>query len=172
MDIFSIIKPGDIISVRGEDKVGKIIRWVTESNINHTALYIGSELIIESGLGKGVRILPLSIYLKDRSKEIYVSRVSLPFDVSRLIKLAYTYHGHKYDLFGQTGILLKYLVKKFNLGKLITFWGKNKAADYGVWCSEFIGMLFLDQQIRFTNDDTSYLAPNEIFNSTIVKDPI
>jgi hypothetical protein len=158
-------KIGDIVSVRSEDWIGRSIRWVTDSNVNHTALYIGNGLIIESDRGKGVQIIPLNTYLCDPTKEVYLSRVKAHFDPNALVELALQFHGEKYDLLGQVGILLKYLVKKAGLGKVITFFGKNKANNYGIWCSEFIGILFLQQGIRFSDSDTSYLTPGEIFES-------
>lgn len=163
--ILHYAKPGDIISVRGEDWIGRSIRWVTESNVNHTALYIGNGLIIESDRGKGVQIIPLSIYLSDPTKEVYLSRVKTYFNPQSLIDLALKFHGEKYDLLGQFGILVKYLVKKVGLSPVITFFGKNKAHNYGIWCSEFIGILFLQQGISFSDSDTSYLTPGEIFES-------
>jgi hypothetical protein len=158
-------RPGDIVSVRSEDWIGRSIRWVTESNVNHTALYIGNGLIIESDRGKGVQIIPLSVYLNDPTKEVYLSRVKAHFDANALIELAYKFYGEKYDLLGQFGILIKYLVKKVGLSHVITFFGKNRANNYGIWCSEYIGILFWQQGIRFSDTDTSYLTPGEIFES-------
>lgn len=162
-------QPGDIVGVRGEDWQGKIIRWVTDSEISHVALYIGNGLIIESTLGPGVRILPIDVYLSDQNKEVYLARIIEKFDANEVIDYAYNFYGRKYDLLGQIGIMTKYLVKKVNLNKVITFWGKNKVNDeYGVWCSEFLGDIFAPKKIMFIDEDTTYLTPGEIFYSPIV----
>lgn len=163
-------QPGDIVSVRGEDWMGRFIRWVTGSNVNHVALYIGNGLLIESTLGPGVRILPVDLYLADQSKEVYLSRVTENFDATEVINYSFNFYGRKYDLFGQIGILTKYMVKKAKLNKVVNFWGKNKANEYGVWCSEFLGDIFDPYKIRFIDVDTTYLTPGEIYNSEVVKE--
>jgi len=165
-DFFSIARAGDIISMRSDGFVGKLIRWVTASNINHVAIYIGNGLIIESALGHGVRIIPLEIYLNDPSEEVHISRVKGKFDCERIINFSYRFHGAKYNLLGQFGILVKHMAKRARLNKLITFWGENRLNYDGFWCSEFVGIVFSREYIKFSDDDTSYLTPSEIFDNT------
>jgi hypothetical protein len=159
------IQHGDIVFVRTENFIGKIIRWVTSSNINHVAFYIGNGLIIESTLGHGVRIIPLDIYLNNIDNEIYLGRLKEKFDPWKVILYSYNFYGIKYDVLGQVGILLRFMVQKVGLQKLVTFLGKNKINHSGFWCSEFLGLLFQFISIEFHDMDISYLSPADIHNS-------
>lgn len=163
---FDSARPGDIISIRTESWIGRTIRWVTSSNVNHVGMYIGNKLMIESTLGYGVRILPVEVYLKDSTCEVYLSRIQKQFDVQEVLNFAYNFYGTRYDLFGQIGIFVKYMTKKIGLNRIITFFGKNRAEYGGVWCSEFLGVVFSIVPFKFTNEDTSYLTPSEVFDNT------
>jgi len=164
-NIVKTVTHGDLIFIKSSGWIGKIIRWVTSSNINHIAFYIGNGLIIESTLGHGVRILPLDVYLDDPESDVSIGKVKEVFDAWTVILHAYTFYGQKYDLFGQIGILLRYLVKKAHLGWLITFFGKNRINQSGVWCSEFIGAIFRSVNITFNDMDITYYSPSDIYNS-------
>lgn len=165
----SVALPGDIISVRTEGWIGAHVRWVTESEINHSALYLGNGLAIESTLGHGVRIIPVSAYVDDSVCSVRLSRLVGSVDFNEVIEYSYNFYGMKYNLVGQLGIFVKYMVKKVGLGGLITFWGKNKVEGEGMWCSEFIGELFSPQKVRFSEDDLSYLTPADIYSSRAVR---
>lgn len=162
---FITAQPGDIIGIRTEGWIGRLIRWVTSSNVNHVGMYIGSKLMIESTLGYGVRILPVETYLGDSQYEVSLYRIKQKFDPEKIIEFSYNFYGTKYDLLGQTGILLKYMTKKTRLTKLVTFWGKNRAVDSGVFCSQFMGDVFAMIPWRFADEDNSYLTPSEVCNS-------
>jgi len=79
------IKPGDVLLVEGRSRVSKVIRYITQSPWSHSALYIGKfhdiedrelkkivrqhlpkreniRLVIESVLGRGTVVMPLSHY--------------------------------------------------------------------------------------------------------------
>ena len=161
--------PGDLICIRGESIIGKVIRWTTESNVNHVGMYIGNGLMIESTLGSGVRILPITLYLADPATQVFIARVKVPIDSDALIAKALTYFGSKYQLLGQIGILFKALVKKAGLSKYVTFWGTNKLNTDRVWCSEYMGYVFGSQNISFAPEDPSYLSPGDVYNSPIVE---
>lgn len=163
---FQTAQPGDIISIRTEGWIGRLIRWVTSSNINHVGMYIGNKLMIESTLGHGVRILPVDFYLNDPACEVHLSRIPQRFNAQEVIDFAYIFFGTKYDLFGQIGIFVKYMTKKMRLTKIINFWGKNKVHETGLWCSEFLGVVFTTVPYKFTDEDTSYLTPSEVFDNS------
>ena len=167
-DFIKNLLPGDLICVRAESIIGKIIRWTTESNVNHVGMYIGNGLMIESTLGVGVRILPITIYLDDPTIQVFVARVKTTIDSNALIATAFTYFGSKYQILGQIGIAVKALVKKAGLSKYIAFWGTNKLNTDRVWCSEYMGYVFKTQNIIFANEDPSYLTPGEVYASPAV----
>lgn len=163
------IRSGDIVCVRNESIIGKIIRWVTESNINHVALYIGNGLIIESTLGYGVRIAPLSIYTNNNGCEISICRSVQKYNIQDVVRYSYNFYGAKYDLISQIGIFARFMVQKIGLQKMITFFGRNKINHDGFWCSEFLGLIFLSVNIKFNDIDISYLSPADIYNSLAVE---
>jgi hypothetical protein len=163
------IQPGDIVFIRTETAMGKLIRWTTDSNINHVAYYIGNGLIIESTLGYGVRILPLNVYIDDMTTEIFLGRVEARHDIWEAITYSYNFYGMKYDILGQIGIFVRFMVQKIGLQKLITFFGPNLTGTNGLWCSEFVGLVFSSVSIKFNSIDISYLSPSDIYNSPIVR---
>jgi len=168
INFFDKVKKGDIITCRGENNLGKIIRWITNSNYNHSALYIGEQEVIEA-LSNGIVISDINERLDNPKEEVYIDRVK-NFDISKineLIDYSKTFLHTKYDWIGLLGIATKYIVRKCHLDKLITFWGRNKIENQRkLWCSEFCGVVFSKFNIKFTDDDTSYLTPNEIHSSS------
>jgi len=168
VDFFDTVKPGDIITFRGETVLGKIIRWATMSNYNHSALYIGNQEIIEA-LSNGIVISDINERLDNSKEEVYIDRVK-NFDTSKtdaLIEYAKTFLNTKYDWIGLLGILTKYSVRRLGLDKWITFWGRNRIEDQRkLWCSEYVGLVFKKFGIVFVPEDTSYLTPNEIHDSS------
>jgi len=166
-DFFDTVKAGNVITFRGETILGKIIRWATMSNYNHSALYIGNKQIIEA-LSNGIVISDINERLNDSKEEVYIDRVK-NFDVTKtdeLIRYAKSYLHTKYDWIGLLGIFVKYGVRRLGLDKIITFFGKNKLENSRkLWCSEAVGVWFKNFGIMFTQEDTSYLTPNEIHYS-------
>lgn len=170
LNFFLNVRAGDIISCRGEDIEGKVIRWVTQSNINHTALYIGNEQIIEA-LSDGIVISNINDRLDDPKQELWIDRVKAlePSQVQPLIDYAETFLHTKYDFIGLLGIFVKYIVRKWHWDNFITFWGKNKLEDQRkLWCSEYCQVVFLKFGIKFVNFDSSYVTPGNIHSSTAV----
>ncbi len=167
VSFFEKVKLGDVITCRGENNLGKVIRYITNSNQNHSALYIGNQEIIEA-LSNGIVISNINERLDNPKEEIYIDRVK-NFDINKteeLIEFAKTFLHTKYDWIGLLGIATKYTIKKCDLDWLITFWGRNKIENQRkLWCSEAIGVWYARFGIKFTSDDTSYLTPGEIHNS-------
>ncbi len=165
---FSDIRPGDIVCCRSENWMGRLIRWVTDSDINHVALYIGNNLLIESTIHYGVRILPLAQYTSDPSVQVSVVRINKHINTQNVVDYSFFFFGREYDLFGQIGILTMNLCRKAGISWVV-FWGKNKAVDdKRLWCSEFIGELFAIENVKFADIHTSYLSPKDIYNSSEV----
>jgi len=165
---FEKVKKGDIIATKTENWIGRIIRWVTSSNYNHIAIYIGDGKIIESQDGYGVRLHSVEQYLDHSSIEVFIfrSRRLSEKKADKMIEISKEFINEKYDLWGLIGILTKYLVKKVHLQDWITFWGENKIAHPRYfWCSEFVAHCFALVGITFVQFDATYIAPHEICDS-------
>ena len=121
------IKPCDVILVEGRSRISDVIRMISQSHWTHAALYIGrlhdiedpkfrakvahhysgdpeQQLIIESLLGEGVVIKPLSTYQQDHLRicrprglsfrdsqqaiNFAISRLGLDYDLRQILDLA------------------------------------------------------------------------------------
>jgi len=69
----SVIEPGDVLLVEGNNRISGIIKYLTQSTWSHAALYVGpidgafeedgeSHVLIEANVGEGVSSAPLSKY--------------------------------------------------------------------------------------------------------------
>src|SRR5215471_11470934 len=69
----SVIEPGDVLLVEGNNRISGIIKYLTQSTWSHAALYVGpidgafeedgeSHVLIEANVGEGVTSAPLSKY--------------------------------------------------------------------------------------------------------------
>jgi hypothetical protein len=61
------------------------------------------------------------------------------------------------------------MTKRLGLEKFISFFGRNKINSDGFWCSEFLGILLLSENIKFQDIDVTYLSPSDIYNSDAVE---
>jgi Permuted papain-like amidase enzyme, YaeF/YiiX, C92 family len=64
------VKSGDILFYSGEDEVSKLIRWATHSIWSHIGIIVKIDklnrvLLLESVENMGVRLIPLSKYIKN-----------------------------------------------------------------------------------------------------------
>jgi hypothetical protein len=114
------IRPCDVVLVEGRTRVSAIIRTITLSRWTHAALFIGrlsdiedeetrnlvksfypgdpnEQLIIESLLGSGAIVSPLTKYQYDNLRICRPKEIS-PQDVLAVIKTAAGYLGSKYDM--------------------------------------------------------------------------
>ena len=83
----SIIEPGDVLLVEGNNRISGIIKYLTQSTWSHSALYVGPidgaqeddgepHVLIEADVGDGVISAPLSKYFA------YHTRISRPVGLS------------------------------------------------------------------------------------------
>src|SRR5215475_12285655 len=83
----SIIEPGDVLLVEGNNRISGIIKYLTQSTWSHAALYVGpvdgaaepdgeAHVLIEANVGEGVTSAPLSKYFS------YHTRVCRPVGLS------------------------------------------------------------------------------------------
>jgi len=167
------LEPGDLICVRGEQPLGKAIRFFTDSNINHVGIYTGQG-ILEAMIPK-VETNSLDKYINDNGTELYCCKVKGidSIEKNRILNYAIlTTSGEQYDVLGIAGIAFRFTVQRYwwRLGKFIKFYGKNKVASpKSVWCSELVGRVYGAFNIKFTDEDTTWLTPDQIYNSNAVE---
>src|ERR1700733_9961276 len=69
----SIVQPGDVLLVEGNNRISGIIKYLTQSTWSHAALFVGPidgaeepdgepHVLIEANIGEGVTSAPLSKY--------------------------------------------------------------------------------------------------------------
>jgi len=114
------IRSCDVILVEGRTRIGDIIKTITLSRWTHAALFVGrlseiedeetrkliesyypgdqsEQLIIESLLGEGTIISPLTKYQYDNLRICRPKEIS-PQDVQKVINTAARYLGSRYDM--------------------------------------------------------------------------
>jgi hypothetical protein len=83
----SLIAPGDVLLVEGNNRISGIIKYLTQSTWSHAALYVGpvdgahepdgeAHVLIEANVGEGVTSAPLSKYFT------YHTRICRPVGLS------------------------------------------------------------------------------------------
>lgn len=103
------LRPGDILLVDGNTRISVAIKYLTQSNWSHAALYLGPQaglgksalgeplVLIEADVVEGIRTVPLSSY---RNEHTRICRpVGLqPDDLKVLADYAKNRLGQQYDL--------------------------------------------------------------------------
>jgi len=98
------LRPGDVLLVEGDTRIGSVIRYVTQSNWSHSALYVGDVLglgdphmLVEADIVQGVIASSLAKFARLNTR--ICRPVSLSNDdLSRLINFVVGEIGHAYDL--------------------------------------------------------------------------
>ncbi|ARU56216.1 hypothetical protein OLMES_2143 [Oleiphilus messinensis] len=114
------VKPGDVILIEGRSRVSEVIKLITQSRWSHAAIYIGKihdiehpmsrqriksfydgqpdvQLIIESELGLGTIVRPLSVYDRDHIR-VCRPRDLTYRDAQKIINYAVSKLGNDYDV--------------------------------------------------------------------------
>lgn len=96
-DLIDTLRPGDILLVEGNQRFSLFIKYLTQSNWSHVALYIGNGRLVEADLVEGVRDIPVEEYSN------YHTRICRPVnlikrDLDSVIKFCMDRMGLKYDL--------------------------------------------------------------------------
>jgi hypothetical protein len=122
--IIKIIKPGDVILVEGKQIFSKAIKYLTQSNWSHSAIYIGDEKLIEADLKEGVRIIPLQEYME------YHTRICRPKNLSEadldiVLNFARSKIGGQYDTKHVSDLFKISLNPRLNLRKVLIKLGSS-----------------------------------------------
>lgn len=114
------IRPGDVLLIEGRNHISNVIKQVTQSPWSHSVLYLGrlhdidnpktrdliirhyhgphdAQLIIESLLGKGTIISPITRYCEDHIRICRPQGLSRK-DAQAIIKFAVNRLGRKYNV--------------------------------------------------------------------------
>ena len=103
-----VLRPGDVLLVEGHTRVSGPIKYMTQSNWSHAALYVGPirtdaapgaepRLLIEADLLDGVRAVPLSVHAHLHTRICRPVGLT-PAEVERLVAAATACLGRRYDL--------------------------------------------------------------------------
>lgn len=74
--LIKTLQPGDVLLVEGKQKFSSAIKYLTQSNWSHAALYIGNGVIIEADLKLGVIKTEIEKY------QDYHTRICRPINIS------------------------------------------------------------------------------------------
>lgn len=141
------LQPGDVLLVEGKQKFSSAIKYLTQSNWSHAALYIGEGTIIEADLKLGVIKVNIDKY------QDYHTRICRPVAISDselkiMIKFIENKEGFTYDI-KNIFDLAKYLLPA---PPVPSRW-KRKVLEFGsqdttkVICSSIIAQAF--QYIKY-----------------------
>ncbi len=100
------IKPGDVLLVEGKERFSTAIKYLTQSNWSHAAIYVGprgknekGEVLdlLEADISEGVRLISLTEYAS------FHTRICRPLglsstDLEHIIDFCHSKLGHAYDL--------------------------------------------------------------------------
>lgn len=115
----AVLRPGDVLLVEGNTRIGDVIRYVTQSNWSHAALYIGNALasgnphmLVEADIVKGVIASPLSRFAHLNT------RICRPIgmqkhDIEKLVAYVIGDIGYAYDLKNVFDLLRYYVPVPF-----------------------------------------------------------
>lgn len=101
------LRKGDVLLVDGNSRISEVIKYLTQSNWSHAALYVGEEydpdqshnpkhVLIEADVVDGVRMVPLSLY------DSYHTRICRPVglteeELNQVISHTMSRLGQQYD---------------------------------------------------------------------------
>src|SRR5438046_6858169 len=102
------LRPGDVLLVEGNNRISRVIRYLTQSTWSHAALYVGSltgradengepHVLVEVDMSVGVTSAPLSKYLDFHTRVCRAVGLS-DEDCARVCACAVERIGWGYDL--------------------------------------------------------------------------
>jgi len=167
--IKSVLEPGDVVLVEGDQRVSQIIKYLTQSSWSHAALFIGDQLLtnpapgmadvkerfgddasfllVESNIETGVSLTPLSKY---RHYNIRICRpVGLkPSDVKQVVDAVVDQIGIAYDVGHIVGLMRYYFPFSFFPRRFQMTGARLDSSDsQTIICSSQIAMAF--QGVRY-----------------------
>lgn len=166
------LKTGQIVFCSGSYTFSGIIQKLTKSTWSHVAVIykdeeLGRVLILEAEPRYGIRLIPLSKYLRDYkgTKRPYKGQMAIaqltaplkPEDLNKGISFGLDELTRPYDNFEIVRIMMRIL---FHVSK------REKNRSY--ICSELVRDIFVKAGIIFRYNDT-YISPDNIWNDDRVE---
>ena len=169
-ELDQIVKSGDILFYSGEDEVSKLIRWATKSMWSHVGILIKLDgldriLLLESVENVGVRIIPLSKYIKnieqeEEEEDFYARLVIARHDqleepnIKVLLNFGIDQITRPYDREEIQRIMVR-------IAK-----GEGKAErDKAYMCSELVYECFRKAGIEIPYNHLGFISPEDIWNN-------
>ncbi len=166
----TLIQSGDILFYSGEDEVSKLIRWATHSIWSHIGILFKFEeinriLLLESVESMGVRLIPLSKYIKNIEREeeeedfyarlVIARHEDLPnANVKALMNFGIDLITRPYDREEIQRIMIR-------IAK-----GEGKAErDRAYMCSELVYECFLKAGVEIPYNHLGFISPEDIWTT-------
>lgn len=136
------LRPGDVLLVEGQQRFSAAIKYLTQSNWSHAALYIGKNELVEADLKDGVIRIPVETY-KGYHTRICRPVNLVPEDLDKIIQFLISKQGLTYDIVNIVN-LLKYLFPLHPFRKLVgsPFISLGSDDPTQVICSSIIAQAF------------------------------
>jgi hypothetical protein len=105
----SCLRPGDVLLVDGNSRIGGVIKYLSQSSWSHAALYIGhakapqaqtdeeARVLLEVDVIAGVRLVPLSEYAQRHTRICRPVGISAA-EIDKVTDFAIAQLGDQYDL--------------------------------------------------------------------------
>lgn len=159
------LRSGDLIFTSGDYLISRAIRQATGSPWSHVGIIfkineLDRILLLESVEDAGVRLAPLSKYLKDYdNKEPYNGKI--------VIARCNGLDASKIKIIARSGI--DELARPYDKDEIVKimarviFWGSTWERDSEYICSELVDECFSRAGIIFKKDDRGFISPENIW---------
>lgn len=137
--LIKVILPGDALLVEGKQRFSKAIKYLTQSNWSHVALYVGDGRLIEADLEFGVRELSLEEYSEFHTRICRPKNLTQE-DLNKLINFTRSKIGGKYDIQLVTDLLKIVINPKSKMRNVLQHLGSSDPTE--VICSSLIADAF------------------------------
>jgi len=171
------VRTGDILLCSGKPLGSRLVRWFTRSKWSHVGVVvvlpeIESVCVMEAVTG-GVRMIPLSHYVKGRGKykgDLVIARHK---ESSALVRSGITGDAYAREWVGAVRWGVAQLGKPYNFGQIMKIahritWGRmRKRAPVDTnrdeyICSEFVDCFFRSAGIWLDYNERGFTAPDDI----------
>jgi len=137
--IINVIQPGDVLLIEGKQRFSKAIKYLTQSNWSHSAMYIGNNTLVEADLKEGVRFIPLKEYMDYHTRICRPKNISSE-DLKDLFRFISSKIGWQYDTKHVTDLLKIALNPRSNLRNIFRRLGSPDPKE--VICSSLLADAF------------------------------